>query len=219
MLYNFRVLTIACLCCFITSHANAAELWPFQVSESYEYSRTDVNNHTWSVTLDVLAEVTLANQSYFQVRRWNYDDDGDTAEFYWRSTEDAVLVWAGGTTEIVLFLDASPGTTWQSGDTFNEIMPSANIHVPYFGQDINGDDIFLQAIVVRRNNPFDDSPYWYDYLVPGIGFVQEIDWWTDDAPKIQELTNKTAAVPVPAAIWLLAPGIVSIFGFKKKFKG
>jgi len=218
MLNNFRVLTIACLCCFITSHVNAAELWPFQISESYEFSRTDVNDYTWPVTLDVLAEVTLGAQNYFQVRRWNYRDNGDIADFYWRSTEDAVLAWTGGTNESVVFLNASPGTTWLSGDTFNEIMPPENIHVPYFGQDINGDDIFYQAIVVRRNKPSDASPYWYDYLVPGIGCVKEIDWYTDNAPKIEELTNKTTVVPVPAAIWLLASGIVSILGFKKKFK-
>jgi hypothetical protein len=59
----------------------------------------------------------------------------------------------------------------------------------------------------------------YEYVIPGLGLVQEVDWWTINAPKIMQLTDITnAPVPIPSAILLLGSGLIGLAGFGRRKK-
>ena len=47
------------------------------------------------------------------------------------------------------------------------------------------------AYVYKNQNVSANSPFWYSYIVPGIGFVKEVDHNTANAPKIQELIYRS----------------------------
>jgi hypothetical protein len=62
------------------------------------------------------------------------------------------------------------------------------------------------------------TPYIYHYITPGLGMVKEVDYWTDNAPRIQELAE-ISSVPAPASMLVLGMGILCISGlaiFRRK---
>jgi len=59
----------------------------------------------------------------------------------------------------------------------------------------------------------------YECVIPGLGLVQEVDWWTINAPKIMQSTDITnAPVPIPSAIFLLGSGLIGLAGFGRRKK-
>ena len=153
--------------------------WSMEVGQVYEYTRRDSTGNSWSTTLEVLGTKIFNDKSYFHLRQSNYRP-GEVDEFYWRSTENAIYSWHD-TGETLDWQIGPTGTVWTHGDTVTEIMGVESVTVPYGGP--------YNAYKYRNYNSPESSPYWYNYLVPGFGFIKEVDYWTDNPPKIQELIN------------------------------
>ncbi len=198
----------------LLSTADAA-LWPMEVGQIWTYTRTDNNGLSWNVEISILEQVTHDSEQYFRFSNYNYINTGSTKENFVRSTADTVYFWEDGVGELALFRANEPvGTTWMLGDDEHQRMANESIHVPYFGQDASLNDIYLEAFVFRGKNVVDDSPYWYEYFVPGIGLVREVDEWSDNPPTTLELVS-ISTVPILPAIWLLGSGIVGLIGVAK----
>jgi len=198
---------------FIAVPANAALLMPAQVGQRFDYLRTDSTGYSWTVEATVLDEVVRGSETYFQWRVWNYEDDGQLEDHYFRSTEFKLYVWGAAAEEVHFQIDVPVGTTWSIGDNEYERMENESVNVPYFGQ-----GTYYDAYVFRHHDAVSSSPYCWTYLVPDIGFVKEVDYWTSqNAPKIQELTN-ISIIPIPGAVWLLGSGLIGLAALRKKLK-
>ncbi|MFH0731128.1 MAG: hypothetical protein V2B19_32890 [Pseudomonadota bacterium] len=158
---------------------NATTLWPMRAGETRKFTRKDNQNHSWNTEATTLDQQVRDSKTYYHVRVWNYDGDGESDEYYFRSTEDAVYAWSSDG-EIALIRSGAVGETWTAGGEVTTIMESEAVTTPYGGP--------YTAIVNRKNHP-GSSAYWYEYIVPGIGLVQEIDYNAENAPVIQQLVS------------------------------
>ena len=178
------------LSCLIAIHANAAPLWQFYVGERYEYSGGDTRNDTWAGLIDVTGTVILGSHVYHHLSFCNVHNDNELMEMYVRSDENIVFRWNGGPSDYMDFQQAPVGTTWWNGTQFHEILPMQSIHVPYFGKDQYGSEIYRDAVVIRSTEP-PDQGVWYQYVVPGVGLIKQLD--IDGGSGVQtiiELTNR-----------------------------
>lgn len=186
----------------------APTLIPLEVGNWWEYSRTDASGNAWTVDWKVLAEVTYASNNYFQIRETNYEP-GTIDDFYIRSTEDTLYGWNGTTEEIDL--QAAPvGTTWIRGNDLVEIIAIEPVTVPYGGP--------YEAYVHRKHDFVLNSPYYYEYIVPGLGLVKEVDYWNDDPPMTMELIaagGSTAIIPAPGSLLLTTIGLTFLTHLRK----
>ena len=164
----------------LLSYNATPALWPLEIGELIIYTRTDNSEYSWTVRLEVLEIVKLGQNEYYHLRKSNYRP-GEIEDMYFRSTVDSVYYW-NGTEEFLLFKTGPIGTKWTSEDTVTEITAMESVMVPYGGT--------FNAYVFKKNNPSENSPFWYDYFVPGFGFIKEVDYWTNNAPKIQKLIWK-----------------------------
>jgi hypothetical protein len=185
MFAKIRVIFGISLFLFIAVPANAATLWHLQVGQVWQSIRTDSLNNSWNVELTILGQEVRDSQTYFHARQWNYRNDGQLVDWYFRSTEDAVYFWGSGG-ENALIRSGAVGETWTVGDEVTTIMDPEQITVPYGGP---------YTAVVNRKNKVGGSPYWYEYVVPEIGWVQEVDYYTDNAPKINQLVSISTIPP------------------------
>lgn len=170
-----------------------AELWPMDVGQVLKYSRTDGDDYSWDVELAILEQVTKPpcnSEQFFHFSNSNYDNAGAVKDNYVRSTVDTVYFCDDVAGELAAFRANVPvGTIWTIGDEEYQRIENRSIHVPYFGQDASGNDIFREAYVFKMRDVVEDSPSWYEYFVPGTGLVQEVDEWTDNPPKILKLVS------------------------------
>jgi hypothetical protein len=155
-------------------------LFPLTTGQKMISIRSDNTGNSWSVTGEVAEEVTLGSKSYFRLVIRNYNNEAEYDEIYFRSTEKEVYFYEG-TKEFLAFQVAPVGTKWVTGDTVREITAIEAVTVPYGGP--------YQAYVHRNHKPSKNSPYWYTYIVPGVGMVKEVDFYTSNAPAISELVN------------------------------
>lgn len=210
----FRFISIACMfpiSSALTFNAYAAVVWPVEVGQTWTYLRTDNNGQSWGVDLSFYGtQIGIDGELYYSYTNYNYTNSGDTKYNAIRSTEDAVyFINDGGDPAFRLY--ESVGATWMMGVDLVERMPNESVHVPYFGQNGSGNDIYMDAYVFRMEDTVENSPYWYEYFVPGIGLVGEVDYWSDVPPTVLQLASVTT-VPLPPAIWLFGAGVLGLTG-------
>jgi pimeloyl-ACP methyl ester carboxylesterase len=175
-------------------------MWPLQVGLHCEYSRSDALGNAWTVLADIDDHMTANSQEYFRLRVSNYDNDSAVDTYYMRSTENAVYeYYSGGPEQLVaqkapvgrwFFAEESGGYSYR----VVEIVGIEAVSVPY--------GTFTEAYVhcnYKCNNPddpgSDKSPEWYDWMVPGVGMVKEVDYWARselNPPLTEELVKMTA---------------------------
>lgn len=155
--------------------------WPFKIGQVMEYTATDSMDNSWQITFEVLAKKTINSKSYFNVRLSNYSHGEPNELIDFRSTEDAVYYW-DGSNDVLVWKEGPAGTTWTDGNTVTEIIGMELVNVPYGGP--------FNAYKYRMRNQ-NGSPYWYNYFVPGLGLIKEVDDKADNPPQIMELTNIT----------------------------
>ena len=187
--------------------ANAA-LWPMNVGQTWVYSRTDGNGFSWNVELTILEQVekaTCNSEQFFHFSNTNYDNAEGVKDNYVRSTVDAVYFCDDVAGELASFRANVPvGTTWTIEDDEHKRIENKSIHVPYFGQDASGNDIFRETFVFKMRDVVENSPFWYEYFVPGVGLVQEVDEWTDNPPKNLKLVSISIPDSFPWELFLPA---------------
>ena len=78
------------------------------------------------------------------------------------------------------------------------------------------DNAYVHQVYFDFDDPsLDNSAYWYDYLVPGVGYVKQVDYtWTTGAPVITELAT-VSSIPAPATAFLFVAGIIGLIGIRK----
>lgn len=177
--------------CFSTGTTTPvpAPLWPLQVGQWYEYQRSDSAGNVWTVRWDVVKEVTLDSQDYFHIHEVGYSERSPEDDFYIRSTDDAIYFYTGAG-EALLFITSRPeGYSWTIPEHGEQdiatYVGTEIVEVPYGGP--------YTAYVYEMSSDTDndgipDSPSWFEYFVPGIGIVKEIDYYTEtNPPKVLEL--------------------------------
>ena len=190
---KFKVSLFVLLLFLISNPVTAELLWPLQVGQVLEFTRTDSLNNTWNVELTILNKEIRDSKTYFHARRWNYRDNRDLADMYFRSTDNAVYFW-GADGENALIRSDTVGETWTVVDEVTTIMNSESVTVPYGGP---------YTAIVNRKNKVGSNAYWYEYVVPGLGLVKEVDFNTSNAPKVQELIRIRYNKGIPAIPSLL----------------
>jgi len=149
-------------------------LFPFQVGQQYEFHKWDSDDpvNEWTVLWEVESQIIIGSFDYFQIREWNYDNDGTFDDFpYVRSTEGELYIY--GSPDNLDFQKADLGTSWSyyepdtSGMNYKyiEIVAIEPVTVPY--------GTFTTAYKHRKclcefpDGSGNKSPYWYEWIVPG----------------------------------------------------
>lgn len=174
---KFKVFLFVLLFFLISTPVTAELLMPMQVGQILEFTRTDSLNNSWNVEVTILNKEIRDSKTYFHARQWNYRNDGELEDWYFRSTDDALYFW-GADGENALIRSGTVGETWTVGDEVTTIMESESVTVPFGGP---------YTAIVNRKNKVGSNAYWYEYVVPGLGFVKEVDYNTANAPKVNEL--------------------------------
>lgn len=199
--------------------ALAALLVPFNVGDIYTYNKHDsaIPPNEWTVTRQALEYVDVGGQQYIKVGSWNTHGDGNYSEFLIRSTENAVYAEDGSLIDQI----APVGTTWgfssswdgSSGTQINEIIAIESVTVPYG----TFDTAYVHRAYFDPDDPsLPNTAYWYDYIVPGYGFVKQVDYtWSSNTPYTEELVQITS-VPIPGAVWLIGSGLIGLMGFVRR---
>jgi len=166
----------------ISTPAFAELLWPLETGTVYEFSNSDNSGANWTAQIGILEEATLGSKKYNHVRLRNYWP-GDLEDIYVRSTDTALYGWTGNGEGLILKI-GPVGTTFFDGtddDVFVEIIGIEPVTVPYGGP--------YTAYVYRKYDMSENSPFWYNYLVPGLGMLKEVHYWSDNPPMVMELTR------------------------------
>jgi len=179
--------------------AGAGEFWPMQVGEKYEYKMTDGSHNEWTARIEFDREKKLGSHTYLHLRTWNYENDGKWEdEGYVRSTDDGIYGYNSAGQDYLEHQIAPVGTKWsyyqKRGDGLNykviEVVDVGPVTVPY--------GHFDEAYKTKRyrcKDPDDlskgQSPDWYEWIVPGVGWVKQEDYWVDDPPCTMELVSVT----------------------------
>ncbi len=226
---GFKVLFFIPLFLIITKLAFADQIWPVQVGDWYEYTAHDSaipQQHEWTSRTVFGSKTILGSQEYFNMT--NTDSLGDGTVFrienwYGRVTENAVYSfgWYGNIYETLDFQIAPVGTKWSSlvqsgtknGMQVVEIVGIEPVVVPYGS--------FNNAYIHKTyfdpsDSSLHNSPEWYEYIVPGFGFVKSVDYWRGNAPTTLELVH-TSVTPEPASMLLFGLGGISL-GFFRRLK-
>jgi hypothetical protein len=174
------------------------------VGQWFEWDKQDsaYPPNSWTVRVEVLGQVTYNAKQYFHIRQQNFDPYSDPPtpdrEFYVRSTTTSVYFYNPTThTEYEFFRKGGVGdswTYWEGGQLkAKAIMAIENISVPY--GPAGGSYL---AYKHRWHNVGDPGNYVDQWVVPGLGLVQEQDYWLDD-PSREPATSplsKVGASPV-----------------------
>ena len=183
----------------------AEPLFPLHVGLRWEYNRRDSDDpvNQWPMQFEITSQVTYNSVDYFQLQIWNYDNDSAYEdEGYIRSTETAVYGYNPTGDDYLEFQAAPVGTKWifyqeEHGFYYKviEIVAIEQVTVPY--------GTFNEAYNHRRyrcansDGSGDRSPYWYEWIVPGVGMVKEVDYWTEQIPPLtMELVDVIIAADI-----------------------
>lgn len=213
---SFRwISTIAIL--FYSNISFAGLLMPISVNDLYIY---DVRQGTdsWNFFIQGLEVIDIGGVEYTKIAQWEEHISGvkeDYKEELFRSSETAVYFENDS-----IGLQIAPiGTTWSypsfkqslgSGVIVNEIVSIETVTLPY---GIFTDAYVQQAYFDPDNPLLDNSPFWYEYIVPDVGWVKQVDYWSSPT-EILELSGKTT-VPIPTTALLFVSGILSLFSLSK----
>ena len=166
--------------------SNSADLFTFKVGQKFIYIRTNSAEppDLWFSELRVIEEVTVCYNDYFHFQLWNYNNESDIENHYNRSTENNIYVCdTVSGIECSAIGNGAVGTTWTCGDDFIEIMEPEQVNVPYGGP--------YTAVVNRKYNYIENSPHRFEYIVPGMGWVKQVDYWDDNPPAFLDLVQRT----------------------------
>lgn len=168
-----------------TTFAESSLLWPLQAGQRYEYDRSDSTGNKWPVHLHVKSQVTIGSFDYFHIQKWNFNNDSVLEDRgYIRSTEDELYSYNQTGDDYLDLQKAAVGTSWNhyepDGSGLDYVVVAIDriepVTVPY--------GVFSEAYVHRKyrcvdpdNLSIGQSPDWYEWIVPGIGYVKDEDWW------------------------------------------
>lgn len=199
-------------------NSSAESVMPMDAGWVFNFILSKSNETSWSSTLSIIGEQEIEGKSYFLVDCYNYDNSSDHANFYISSSDTDIWMNTDGTGYLLFSLNSSVGDIYNSArDTFARYTGIFSINSPLLGN--------VDAYVVEqtKNTNLDGSANfsntnlnWYEYIVPGVGIVMEIDNWTDWAPKIEQLVGITKPVPVPASVLLLGIGLIGLVAVNRK---
>lgn len=193
----------------------AALVLPLDVNDLYIYNKRDSATPAteWTTTIKGLERVDVGGQQFVKAGGSNSHGDGNYEEFVFRSTETAVY----GPDGSVVWQVAPIGTAWSfssswdgvSGMTISEIISIESVTVPYG----TFNNAYVHQVYFDPDDPsLSNTAYWYDYIVPGVGSVKQIDYtWSRNVPIIEELV-RIVSVPNPSTIWLLGFGLIGLIG-------
>ena len=184
-------------------------LFPLKTGMRLTYNASDLQNHTWRMTLQVLEQVTLNDGlTYFHMRQTNYDPIGGDVnhEDYVRCTASQVYVRKLDENPAHLeFQAAGPSTSWHflhpPGTLYKQITAITPINV------LGG-----SYLAYVHDSHYEEtgyvSPHFIDYTVPGLGPVYMEDYWINDptgtrAPLIFTLARITQGGAGPGVSLLL----------------
>ena len=152
-------------------------LAPMRIGQKFIYKKTDSANppNSWNFELRVIKEVSMCSNDYFHFQIWNDDNEGEVEDGYARSTENNIYECdTDSGVECSTFGSGTVGTTWTCGDSVIEIMESEEVSVPYGGP--------YTSVVNKKYNKTENSPPRYVYFVPRLGWVKQVDYWTENPP-------------------------------------
>jgi len=146
-------------------------------------------------------QITFNSLIYFHLQRWNYYNDGAWEDLgYARSTEQAVYMYNPSGPEDLVFQMASVGTEWRyqmsDGDyQVRKIYAIEPVMVPY--------GTFDTAYVHQNYTCVDpddltkgQSTYFYEWMVPGVGYVKGVNDWGDNPLLTMELVDLIIAADI-----------------------
>lgn len=178
----------------LAASAQAAQLFPLKTGLWFEMDKQDQLGHKWVVAIKVLEQVTLGGKQYFHLQQTNYDNTGEVEDFYVRSTDTEVYFW-NGVGETLGFKLGPVGTKWSwqesNGTVYKEIVSIGPVTVPYGGT--------FTATCYRHykhRNDGTDSPYDFEYLVPGGGLVKEVDYWVPQGAPYNSVLARAGQNPL-----------------------
>jgi hypothetical protein len=190
---------------------------PIGVNDLYVY---DVHQGTesWTSYIQGLEIVEIGGLEYTKIAEWEEYSVGvkeGYEEELMRSTENVIYFENGN-----IGLQIAPiGTKWSyssfheslgTGVIYNEIVSIETVTVPYG----TFSDTYVQQAYFDPDDPLlDNTPYWYEYIVPDIGWVKQVDHWS--SPTVTLELRDITTVPIPTAVWLLSSGLLTLIGLSK----
>jgi hypothetical protein len=184
MARELRIALLSMLVVLAAASVQAAQLFPMKTGIVLEYNSSDNDGHAWHMKMQVMEQVTLAGKQYYHLRQTDYDPyQGNLiSDFYLRSTDTEIYSFTGAE-EVVVFRAADKGTTWNYpynyGTVYSEIFDIADVTVPYGGPYT----AYIHRSYFKRPDN-STSPYWFDYIVPGLTNVKGVDNWLDDPARV-----------------------------------
>lgn len=180
----------------------AEPLFPLHVGLRWEFNRQDNIGNEWTVYMEVDYQQTFDSLTYFHLQRLNYENDGALEDMdYFRSTEQAVYWYNPSGPDYVVHQAAPVGTKWHyplgDGDPdylVREIIAIEPVTVPYG----TFDTAYKQRVYTCLNPDTLEgkSTDWYEWAVPGVGFVKQVNDWVDNPPATMELVDVIIAADI-----------------------
>ncbi len=208
----------------ISSKSFAEQILPLEVGRWWEYRKHDSasSQNEWVMRSEVTDTITFGTQEYYLITDFNYEPgkapDEDATML--RSTDTAVYAYDEERGAEYLAFQLAPigtqwlGDEWQGGREHYEIFDITQVTVPY--------GTFENAYVFRtyeENDGQPNSPYNYDYVVPGIGLIKSVDSIYVELtapPNVAELV-RTGVTPEPVSSLLFMLG-GAVLGIRNIFR-
>lgn len=193
--------------CIFTCESAHALLWDLSPGDVIYYTRTPNGGTGWQVTLTVAGideNIEINGHTYLHMYQSNYDSEAETEDFYFY-INDTQLWTSGGSTEDLLF-DTSKltGESWTREDGSTVTM--------------RGFDNTIGAYFVEINK--ENTPSWYEYLVPQLGVVMEVDYNVgQNAPYVMKRDGwNPAPVPEPSTFLLFGTSLAGLAAVGRRKK-